>query len=184
LEKPNGFVETPLEKDMRKKLTKWFGALSKKSGHERGKMTEFNFETILKKVESTTLSNIVTYHLQNLKINVKSKNFKNNTLDLEQSGGFSMSACKECPWEEKWIQNICVECQIDNSKKIIQEIKRVYLDTFDIMTVTDIVKKSPVKSPELENLKKQVEFLKENYFSNNDSKGKMVMVLVDKFQKN
>ena len=70
MEKPNGFVETPLEKDMRKKLTKWFDALSKKSGHERGKMIKFNFETILKKVESTTLSNIVTYHLQNLKINV------------------------------------------------------------------------------------------------------------------
>ena len=95
-----------------------------------------------------------------------------------------MSACKECPWEEKWIQNICVECHIDNQKKIIQEIKRVYLDTFDIMTVTDIVKKSPVKSPEFENLKKQVEFLNENYFANNDSKGKMVKVLVDKFQKN
>ena len=52
------------------------------------------------------------------------------------------------------------------------------------MTVTDIVKKSPVKSPEFKNLKKQVEFLKENYFANNDSKGKMVKVLVDKFQKN
>ena len=58
------------------------------------------------------------------------------------------------------------------------------MDTFEIMTVTDIVKKSPVKSPEFENLKKQVEFLKENYFANNDSKGKMVKVLVDKFQKN
>lgn len=75
-----------------------------------------------------------------------------------------MSSCKDVPWQEVWIQNICVECQIDNSKKILQEIKRVYLDTFDIMTVTDIVKNSPVKSsPLYENLKRQVEFLKENY---------------------